>query len=224
MHSLTVANRPKWFMFETSCYAFGGRIRSFAKVNVNVLQYRINSRCRLFLSMYTFIILTIRLFAWCNWVNAAVERNTPAHYSTEWRTKSGMCDHREVDSMSSGYQLQVNHRLPPPAVWKGRRRQRNSQRRPEIPQRRLHPSSRRAQSAHARWRQQEARAVQDRRDAQQQIQWEYHKRRMNIVGRQPLCRFHCCGHYIIGELFHIHTTHVGRQARTRLNMKNRRIL
>ena len=42
MHSLAAASwprlsetEPKWFEFETSCYAFGGRIRSFAKVNVN---------------------------------------------------------------------------------------------------------------------------------------------------------------------------------------------
>ena len=42
MHSLTAASRPrlsetepKWFVFETSCYAFGGRIRRFAKLNVN---------------------------------------------------------------------------------------------------------------------------------------------------------------------------------------------
>ena len=26
---------PKWFVFDTSCYAFGGRTRRFAKVNVN---------------------------------------------------------------------------------------------------------------------------------------------------------------------------------------------
>ena len=42
MHSLTVASRPrmsytkpKWFVFETSCYAFGERIRRLAKLNVN---------------------------------------------------------------------------------------------------------------------------------------------------------------------------------------------
>ena len=38
---------PKWFMFETSIYAFGRRIRRFAKLNVNkvniVLLYRIYS-------------------------------------------------------------------------------------------------------------------------------------------------------------------------------------
>ena len=40
MHLLAAASRPrlsetelKWFMFETSCYAFGGRIRRFAKLN-----------------------------------------------------------------------------------------------------------------------------------------------------------------------------------------------
>ena len=39
---LAAASRPtlsetetKWFMFDISCYAFGGRVRSFAKVNVN---------------------------------------------------------------------------------------------------------------------------------------------------------------------------------------------
>ena len=41
MHSLAATNLPrlsetelKWFMFETACYAFGGRIRRFAKVKV----------------------------------------------------------------------------------------------------------------------------------------------------------------------------------------------
>ena len=39
---------PKWFVFEASCYAFGGRIRRFAKVNVNKVNifftvYHINS-------------------------------------------------------------------------------------------------------------------------------------------------------------------------------------
>ena len=67
MHSLMPASRPrlpetdpKWFVFETSCYPFGGRIRRFAKLNVNrvniFLLYFINL---LFLSMHTFIILTI---------------------------------------------------------------------------------------------------------------------------------------------------------------------
>ena len=42
MHSLAAASwprisetEPKWFLFETSCYAFGGRIRGFANLNVN---------------------------------------------------------------------------------------------------------------------------------------------------------------------------------------------
>ena len=42
MQSLAAVTRPrmsetesKWFMFETSSYAFGGRIRRFATVNVN---------------------------------------------------------------------------------------------------------------------------------------------------------------------------------------------
>ena len=42
MHSLVATSRsrlsetePKWFMFETSCYGVGGRIRRFAKLNVN---------------------------------------------------------------------------------------------------------------------------------------------------------------------------------------------
>ena len=78
---------PRWFVFETSCYAFGGRIRRFTKLNVNkvniFLLYRINSSCKLFLLMYTFIILTIRLCAKRDWVNTTVERNTPAHHSIE---------------------------------------------------------------------------------------------------------------------------------------------
>ena len=44
MHSLAAASRPRlsetepnWFVFETSFYAFGGRIRRLAKVNVNKL-------------------------------------------------------------------------------------------------------------------------------------------------------------------------------------------
>ena len=74
MHSLADVSRPrlsetepKWFVFETSCYAFGGRIRRFATVNVNKVKfgllYRINSSYKVFLSMYTFSILTIRLCA-----------------------------------------------------------------------------------------------------------------------------------------------------------------
>ena len=42
MHSLAAAcqsrlseTEPKSFVFETSCHAFGGRLRRFAKVNVN---------------------------------------------------------------------------------------------------------------------------------------------------------------------------------------------
>ena len=42
MHLLVAASRPrmsktelKWFMLETSNYAFGRRIRHFAKLNVN---------------------------------------------------------------------------------------------------------------------------------------------------------------------------------------------
>ena len=72
MHSLAAASQPrlsetepKWFVFEISCYAFGGRIRRFAKVNVNKVKRKLcrhsNSTCMLFLSMYTFIILTIGL-------------------------------------------------------------------------------------------------------------------------------------------------------------------
>ena len=41
-------------------YAFGERIHRFAKVNVNksnmFVLYRIHSSCKLFISMYTFII------------------------------------------------------------------------------------------------------------------------------------------------------------------------
>ena len=62
MHSLAASSRPrlsetapKWFMFETSCYAFGGRIRRFAELNLNkvniVLLYRIYTICKLFLSI-----------------------------------------------------------------------------------------------------------------------------------------------------------------------------
>ena len=42
MYSLASVSRPrlseadpKFFVFETSCYSFGGRIRHFAKVNMN---------------------------------------------------------------------------------------------------------------------------------------------------------------------------------------------
>ena len=53
MHSLASESRPimseekpELFVFETSCYAFGGRISRFAKLNVNkintVLLHRIN--------------------------------------------------------------------------------------------------------------------------------------------------------------------------------------
>ena len=41
MHSLAAVSwprmsetEPEWFVFDTSCYAFGGRTRRFAKVNV----------------------------------------------------------------------------------------------------------------------------------------------------------------------------------------------
>ena len=48
---------PRWFVFKTSCYVFCGSIRRFAKVNVNkvniCLLYRINSSCKMFLSMHT---------------------------------------------------------------------------------------------------------------------------------------------------------------------------
>ena len=48
------------------------RIRRFAKVNVNKVKqnvrYHIMSSCKLFLLMYTFIILTMRLSAWHDWV------------------------------------------------------------------------------------------------------------------------------------------------------------
>ena len=44
VHSLAAASWPRfsetesqWFVFETSCYAFGGRIRRFAKVSLNKL-------------------------------------------------------------------------------------------------------------------------------------------------------------------------------------------
>ena len=67
MYLLAAASRPsvsttvpKRFMVETSWYAF-------AKLNVNkdniFLLYRINSSCKLFLSIDTFIILTIRVSA-----------------------------------------------------------------------------------------------------------------------------------------------------------------
>ena len=43
MHSLAAVSRPglletelKWFVFETYCYALGGRIRRFAEVKVNI--------------------------------------------------------------------------------------------------------------------------------------------------------------------------------------------
>ena len=60
MHPLAAASRPimsetepKWFMFETCSYAFGRRIRPFAKLNVKkvniCLLYRISSSCKLFL-------------------------------------------------------------------------------------------------------------------------------------------------------------------------------
>ena len=66
MHWLAAASlprlsetEPKCFVFETSCYAFGGRIRRFAKVNVNyvniILLYQFNmQRCSIrgILSIY----------------------------------------------------------------------------------------------------------------------------------------------------------------------------
>ena len=39
---------PQWFMFETSCYAFGGRIRRFTKLNVN----KVNSNAILLIRLY----------------------------------------------------------------------------------------------------------------------------------------------------------------------------
>ena len=55
---------PKWFVLETSCYPFGGRIRRFANVNVNKVSICFTySSCMLFLSMYTFIVLIIRVSA-----------------------------------------------------------------------------------------------------------------------------------------------------------------
>ena len=74
MHSLAAAGRPrlsetkpKWFVFETSCHSFVGRIRHFVKISVNkvniVLPHRIHSTCKLFVSIYIFNILTIRLSA-----------------------------------------------------------------------------------------------------------------------------------------------------------------
>ena len=46
MNSFAAASRsrmsemePKWFMFETSSYAFGRRIRRFAKLNVNKVNF-----------------------------------------------------------------------------------------------------------------------------------------------------------------------------------------
>ena len=46
LHSLRSASQPrlsetepKWFMFETSCYAFGGLIHRFAKLNVNKVNF-----------------------------------------------------------------------------------------------------------------------------------------------------------------------------------------
>ena len=78
----------KLFVFETSCYAFGGWICRFAKVNVNkvniFLLYHINSRCKLFLSMYTFIILTIRFSALCNSVNGWPKRTKVKEVKCQW--------------------------------------------------------------------------------------------------------------------------------------------
>ena len=51
---------PKWFVFETSCYAFGGRICRFVnKVNMFYCIILILLSSKLFLSMYTFIMTAI---------------------------------------------------------------------------------------------------------------------------------------------------------------------
>ena len=55
MHSPAASNRhrlsetePSWFVFETSCYAFGGVIRRFAKVNVNKVKvFLLYQRCEI---------------------------------------------------------------------------------------------------------------------------------------------------------------------------------
>ena len=60
MHSLASRPRmsetePKWFIFETSSYAFGRRIRRFAKLNVSKVNlfyfivFSLVSSCKLFL-------------------------------------------------------------------------------------------------------------------------------------------------------------------------------
>ena len=50
-----------------SRYAFGGQVRSFTKVNKNIVKINhINSSCKLFLSMYTFIILYIIVCQSCH--------------------------------------------------------------------------------------------------------------------------------------------------------------
>ena len=70
-HSLAAASRPrlsetepKWFMFETSCYAYGGRIRRFAKLNVNKVKiFTVSYLFKLQVvpfDIYTFLIVTIR--------------------------------------------------------------------------------------------------------------------------------------------------------------------
>ena len=58
MHSLTAARRPRmsetapqWFMFETSCYAFGGRNRRFAKL----IMSKVDSNASLIIRLYLII-------------------------------------------------------------------------------------------------------------------------------------------------------------------------
>ena len=75
LHSLAAESRPRLSETEPTCFCSKTHLRSvgdFAlnpslnKNNVNkvsiFLLYRINPTCKLFLSMYTFIILTMRLY------------------------------------------------------------------------------------------------------------------------------------------------------------------
>ena len=74
MHRLVAASQPrqsetepKWFMFETSRFAFGWRycIESVASqkwINKHFSRHRIISSCKLFLSMYNFIIIINNAF------------------------------------------------------------------------------------------------------------------------------------------------------------------
>ena len=80
MHSLEAAGRlrlsetvqPKWFMFETSKlfvrWANPSLFKIKRELSKTFLLYRINCSCKLFLSMYSFITLTILLSAQRNCV------------------------------------------------------------------------------------------------------------------------------------------------------------